>query len=232
MYDAAAGGTPAVPVVWSECRRNKLGAIEGFILAGGQSRRMGTDKSRLTIKGQTFLERIAEEISGVVISVAVVGAGSAPRDMQLPNSKVRQTGMTVLPDLYPNWGALGGVHAALSACASEWALVVACDFPFVTRELFTQLAERREDFEAVAPVQGDLIPQPLCSLYKVAPCLLRAEQLIKSGERKPIALLQSVRTRWVSFDEIADLQGAGHFFDNINTPEDYDRMVEKGIDYR
>jgi molybdopterin-guanine dinucleotide biosynthesis protein A len=211
-----------------------LSSIEGFILAGGQSRRMGTDKSRLTINGQTFLERIAEEISGVAISVAVVGAGSSSQDIQLRNSELRQTGMAVLhvPDVYPNWGALGGVHAALAACASESALIVACDFPFVTRELFNQLAARREDFEAVAPVQSDLIPQPLCSLYKVAPCLERAEQLIKSGERKPIALLQSVRTRWVSFDEIADLQGAGHFFDNINSPEDYDRIAEKGIDYR
>ena len=190
---------------------------------------MGTDKSRLTIGGQTFLERISEEISAVATSVAVVGAG-APQDKQPENSSAGQTGMSVLrvTDVYPNWGALGGVHAALSACGSEWALVVACDFPFVTGQLFTQLAERREKFEAVAPVQSDLIPQPLCSLYKVAPCLLRAEQLIKSGERKPIALLQSVRTRWVSFDEIADLEGAGHFFDNINSPEDY-RIAEKGI---
>ena len=209
----------------------EMGSIEGFILVGGQSRRMGTDKALLTIKGQTFLERIAEEMSGVVNSISVVGSGRPPGEINLPNSKLRQTGISVsqVPDVYPNWGALGGVHAALSACASEWALVVACDFPLVTREFFTQLAERRQDFEAVAPVQSDLIPQPLSSLYKVAPCLERAEQLIKSGERKPIALLQSVRTRWISFDEISDLQGAGDFFNNVNSPEDYDRIAEKGI---
>jgi molybdopterin-guanine dinucleotide biosynthesis protein A len=205
--------------------------MEGFILAGGQSRRMGTDKALLTIKGQTFLERIAEEMSGVVNSISVVGSGRSSGDMKLRNSERRETGVSVtqVPDIYPGWGALGGVHAALSACASEWALVVACDFPFVTREFFTRLAERRQDFEAVAAVQSDLIPQPLSSLYKVAPCLERAEQLIKSGERKPLALLQSVRTRWISFDEISDLHGAGDFFDNINSPEDYDRIAEKGI---
>ena len=193
---------------------------------------MGTDKAFLTIKGQTFLERIAEEMSGVVNSISVVGSLRPPGEINLRNSELRRTGISVtqVPDVYPNWGALGGVHAALSACASEWALVVACDFPFVTREFFTQLSERRQDFEAVAPVQTDLIPQPLCSLYKVAPCLERSEQLIKSGERKPIALLQSVRTRWISFDEISDLRGAGDFFDNINSPEDYDRIAEKGIE--
>jgi molybdopterin-guanine dinucleotide biosynthesis protein A len=60
--------------------------------------------------------------------------------------------------------------------------------------------------------------------------LSRAEHLIKSGERKPIALLQSIRTRWVLFDEIADLQGAHRFFENINSPEDYSRITEKGVD--
>jgi molybdopterin-guanine dinucleotide biosynthesis protein A len=107
--------------------------------------------------------------------------------------------------------------------------VVACDFPFVTSELFARLAGVRSDFEAVAPIQQDGIPQPLCSLYRVEPCLRLAERLIKSDERKPITLLQSVRTRWVFFNELNDLKGADSFFDNINTPEDYVRVKKKGL---
>jgi molybdopterin-guanine dinucleotide biosynthesis protein A len=99
----------------------------------------------------------------------------------------------------------------------------------VTRALFVRLASLRNDFQAVAPIQSDGIPQPLCALYRVEPCLGRAEQLIKSGERKPVALLQSVHTRWVSFDELENLERANHFFDNINTPEDYARVSEKGF---
>jgi molybdopterin-guanine dinucleotide biosynthesis protein A len=124
---------------------------------------------------------------------------------------------------------LGGVHAALSACSQAWALIVACDFPFVTAELFARLAALSDHYEAVAPIQSDGIPQPLCALYRVEPCLARAEQLIKSGERKPIALLQSVHTRWVSFAELANLPESDRFFDNINTPEDYARVRKKGI---
>lgn len=194
-----------------------MGSIEGFILTGGQSRRMGTDKSRLMINGQTFVERIAAEMIATTVSVTVVG--QAPWESQFRS----------VPDVYPNWGALGGVHASLSACSSDWALVVACDYPFVTHQLFQRLIELCEEFDAAAPIQSDLVPQPLCSLYRVTPCLNRAEALIKSGERKPIALLQSVRTRWVSFEELADLAGADHFFDNINSPDDYARIVEKGV---
>lgn len=196
-----------------------MNSIEGFILAGGQSRRMGTDKSRLTIDGQSFVERIAGELAAVTTSQKTVGRNSVAAGHELES----------VPDVYPNWGALGGVHAALSACSAPWALIVACDFPFVTSELFARLASLRNDFEAVAPIQQDGIPQPLCALYRLEPCLRRAEQFIKSGERKPVALLQSSQTRWVSFDELSDLEGAYHFFENINTPHDYDRLSEKGF---
>ncbi|MGH9870973.1 MAG: molybdenum cofactor guanylyltransferase [Pyrinomonadaceae bacterium] len=204
-----------------------LDAVEGFILAGGESRRMGTEKSRLVFNGQSFVERIARELSTVTSSIKVVG-DKAPQ-VELKSQIDPPIKLQVVPDVHRQWGALGGVHAALSACSQSWALVVACDFPFVTGELFRSLASVREDFEAVAPIQKDEIPQPLCSLYRVEPCLRWAEQLIKSGERKPITLLQSVRTRWVLFSELSRFKGADRFFDNINTPEDYARLSEKGF---
>jgi molybdopterin-guanine dinucleotide biosynthesis protein A len=203
-----------------------MDSIAGFILVGGESRRMGTDKAGLTLNGRSFVERIAEEVSEVTTSVSIVGSNAAA--LQLRDSSK----LTIVNDVYPHWGALGGVHAALAACSaqrssedsSEWALIVACDFPFVTRDLFIRLANVREGFDAVAPIQSDSIPQPLCALYRVEPCLRRAEELIESGERKPVALLQSVCTRWIMFSELADLEDAGGLFDNINTPKDYSRI--------
>jgi len=209
------------------------GDIAGFILTGGQSRRMGTDKSQLMLNGESFLDRIAGKLAAATSSVAIVGqkATEGGRMPALPEQPTPASPPTIryVPDVFPEWGALGGVHAALAACSAEWALIVACDFPFVTSELFTRLASLAADFDAVAPIQSDGIPQPLCALYRVVPCLIRAEQMIKTGERKPVALLQSVHTRWVSFDELRDLAGADHFFDNINTPADYARVSEKGI---
>jgi len=195
-------------------------SIAGFILAGGASRRMGTDKSKLVLDGRSFVERIANEIAEVASSVTIVGSITG----DVPGENPQHTHLPTVPDVYPQWGALGGVHTALSNCSADWALVVACDFPFVTGELFARLASLRVNFDALAPVQHDQIPQPLCALYRVQPCRGQAEHMIKSGERKPIALLQSVRTRWVLFSELEDLAGAARFFENINTPQDYNRI--------
>src|SRR6185369_1250271 len=163
---------------------------QAFILAGGASRRMGTDKSQLLIDRQTFTERISEPLLTLTDSVTIVG---------------RQEESSNLPsvaDVYPQWGALGGLHAALAACKREWAIVAACDLPFVTAEFFSLLAEKRMDHEAVVPVQEDERPQPLAALYRVEPCRQLATELIEAGRRRPLDLLEAVKTRWVSFAEI------------------------------
>jgi len=184
-------------------------SCQAFILAGGASSRMGTDKSQLLIDGQTFAERIANTLREVTDSVFVVGR-------LLDNSSLPS-----VPDVYPQWGALGGLHAALTACSREWAIVVACDLPFLTSELLLYLANQRLDHDAVVPIQPDQRPQPLAALYRVEVCRRRATELIEAGRRRPLDLLDAVNTRWVAFDEIRNLERAERFFVNINTPEDY-----------
>ena len=193
-----------------------MNSFEAFILAGGASRRMGTDKSQLLLEGQTFTERIADTLLQVSSLVTIVG-----REIDHPR-------LNSTPDIYPQWGALGGVHAALAAARTEWCLVVACDLPFVTADLFTRMATLRENHEAVVPIQQDGRPQPLCSLYRIDPCLRRATELIKTGQRRPVDLLRSVKSRWLAFAELEDLDHAEQFFVNINTPEDYYEATRKG----
>jgi molybdopterin-guanine dinucleotide biosynthesis protein A len=188
---------------------------EAFILAGGASSRMGTDKSQLPLEGQTFTERIAETLLKLTDSVYVVGRQA---ESSLPS----------VADVYPQWGALGGLHAALTACKREWAIVVACDLPFATAELFSFLAEKRVDHDAVVPIQEDGRPQPLAALYRVDPCRQRATELIEAGRRRPLDLLEAVKTRWISFAEIRNLDQAERFFVNINTPSDYYEATRSG----
>jgi molybdopterin-guanine dinucleotide biosynthesis protein A len=186
--------------------QKEISQFQAFILAGGQSRRMGRDKSQLFLDDQTFTEKISDTLSQVTDSVTIVRADQ---------------------DIYPNWGALGGLHAALAACQREWAIVVACDLPFVTAQLFDYLASLRDTSDAIVPVQADERPQPLCALYRIEPCLPRATELIETGHRRPLDLLQLVNTRWVPFTELRNLAQAEKFFVNINTPEDYDAVTTR-----
>lgn len=192
--------------------------VEGFILVGGRSSRMGTDKSRLEFGGQTSVERIAAELRSITSRISLVGPSPTGCDPDLK----------IVPDTHEQWGALGGIHAALGACAAEWALIVACDLPFITRDLCSRLLTLGQEGspDAVVPIQPDGRPQPLCALYRREPCLLEAEKLIAEGEHTPRALLANVKTRWVRPDELIDLPGAENFFFNVNTPQDYERAKQ------
>src|SRR5437868_1502600 len=93
--------------------------VEGFILVGGASSRMGTDKSHLRFGGQTAVERIAAELAAITSRISLVGSrmnGAA-------------SGLRIVSDIHEKWGALGGIHAALSSCEAEWAMIIACDLP-------------------------------------------------------------------------------------------------------
>src|SRR5262245_52725277 len=113
--------------------------VEGFILVGGQSRRMGTDKSRLRLGETTFVDRLATQLRALTHQISLVGSG--PDDVKLP----------AIPDVHQRWGALGGIHAALTACRAEWAAILACDLPFVTGDLWRRLTTLRQQADAVVP---------------------------------------------------------------------------------
>ena len=186
--------------------------IEGFILAGGASSRMGSDKALLRLRGEPFVGRVERALRRVAPRVRVVSS----------RHEGAAFGLEVVPDRFEGRGAIGGLHAALAACEAGWAAVVSCDLPFVTGEMLSRLASLRgPETDAVAPTQADGRRQPLCALYARDACLPVVERLIREGELRPRALLSEVRTRLVAFEELADLDGSRLFFSNVNTPEDY-----------
>lgn len=192
--------------------------VEGFILVGGESSRMGEDKSRLAVNGKTTVSLIAEALRPVTTSIRTVGSHLGPTD-SLAN----------IPDVQYRWGPLGGIQAALRAGRTEFCVVVACDLPFVTTELFAHLLSfitPPETFDAIVPMQEDGRPQPLCAVYQREACLVATENAIANDQHSPRAMLDRVRTRYISFSELTNLPGSDYFFFNLNRPEDYEQAKQ------
>ncbi|MFN2576783.1 MAG: molybdenum cofactor guanylyltransferase [Pyrinomonadaceae bacterium] len=184
--------------------------VDGFILVGGRSSRMGKDKSRLMFGDLSSVGLIAASLQTVTTTVKTVGP---------PVSTFE--GLANIADTRDKWGPLAGIEAALSNSKSEHCLIVACDLPFVTAELFAKLIKLADRGEAIVPLQGDGRPQPLCALYRRSPCLAAAQRSIAVQEHSPRALLDQVDARFVPFTELSDLKGSEYFFFNVNTPENY-----------
>lgn len=196
--------------------------IEGFVLVGGASSRMGENKAQLKIGGQKMSERAFSVLraawDGPIFLVGDTGTNSIDGTefggTTIPDNRARGDGWPLAPII--------GLYTALSNATKPWIAVLACDLPFVTSDLMRRLARfRSDDVDAVVPVQPDSRPQPLCSLYRVEKCRPIVEATIKAGDLKLQKLLTKLATRYVEFDEIRDLPGADSFFINVNTPEDY-----------
>jgi molybdopterin-guanine dinucleotide biosynthesis protein A len=187
--------------------------VAAFILAGGQSSRMGRDKAMLEIDGVTMLDRTMALIRGVGIELAVVGA---PKEFARAAMAVG-----VIEDEWPGAGPLGGIASALRASQKSWNLVVACDLPYLTREWLEFLLARglRSTADAVVPMnEGG--PEPLCAMYakSAAGPLVAA---FEGGVRGVIQALTHIRVEYLEPGEWKGFDSDGLLFKNMNAPADY-----------
>ena len=192
--------------------------FESFILAGGRSTRMGTDKAFLMLGGKTFLDRIRDSLKTAgTRRVSVVTAHGKDDGGGL-------SGISVIGDIYPGRGALGGIHSSLVSCSERYAAIVACDYPFVSAELFSLLHRtvETEAADVAVPVQPDGIVQPLCGLYDAEKCLLEIESMMEAPDlgRSVREMLERMNTREITYEEYSDLENSERLLLNVNSKED------------
>ena len=127
----------------------------GFVLAGGNSTRMGQDKAELSFRGMPLGLWVARQVEQAAGNVTLVGGGH------------RDWGIPMLCDPEPGLGPLAGVVAALRASQADWNLIAACDLPGVTAGLLAKLvacAEERGKM-ALVPIHRNGNREPLCAAY-------------------------------------------------------------------
>lgn len=193
-------------------------AISGIILAGGKSKRMGSNKALLKIGGIPLIERVARSISGVCSEIII--AGGDPKELG-------HLGYPVVPDVYPGCGPLSGLHSGLQAARNRYSFVSACDTPFLDERLIRRLVSNAVGYDAVILKAGEGFYEPLCSLYgKIF--AKAAETSIKNGIYKIMTALSLVRWHPMVADP-DDIPMLKKILFNINTPIDYHQAIKTDL---
>lgn len=185
----------------------------GFVLAGGRSSRMGTDKAFLDFDGRTLLARSLDLLCALTTEVRIVG----------PADKFAAYG-SVIEDVYAGRGPLAGIHAALTASTTELNLILAVDLPLITESLLRFLIEQSAASEAVVTVPrvaGGY--QPLCAVYRRAFAPI-AQAALESGKNKIDALFTTATLRVLEESELDRFAFHAPMFENLNSPEDLRRV--------
>ena len=186
----------------------------GIILAGGLSRRLGSDKAALPIDGQTLLARTVRILASVVDEVLVIGRSQAP-DL---DPRVR-----LAPDDVPGLGPLGGMLTGLRRVRSPYTLIVACDLPFLRASILRHLLTLAPAYQAVIPLV-DGRSQPLHAVYARDVQHTIAARLA-ANELSVESLLRELKVRWVPADELESLDPSHRSFVNVNTRADWEAVL-------
>jgi len=204
----------------------------GFVLAGGRSSRMGTEKARLVLAAKALIERSLDTLRLAGLESSIAGARS---DLS--------AFAPVVKDAAEDAGPLGGLCAAMAASPGQWAVFLPVDLPLLPASLLSFLLAHARATSAgvtVASVNGFVQTFPAILSKAVMP-FLREE--IESGRGSCIAAFRAAGAALgMSILPVELLAQAGtvehptglppaFWFLNVNTPEDL-RRAEKHIRHR
>lgn len=167
--------------------------MNGYILVGGRSRRMGSDKAQLKISGRTLCHLIIEKLQQAGCeNVFLVGKKSIP--ISIPQ----------IPESWPDYHPLYGVYTALTHCCGDRCIITPCDIPFVSTTTYQQLLSQSVTTVLSTPSKK----QPLLGLFYTS----KREQALSYAQqhRSVMSFVENEACIVVPSDELR----------NINHPND------------
>lgn len=181
--------------------------INGLVLVGGKSTRMGADKSRLNYFGKPQKEHVKELLENNALNTYY----SVEKDAGNENE---------IHDAFLNLGPFGGICSAFQKDPNSAWLVLATDLPFVNNELIELLLSKRNPSKVATAIKGKgkEFVEPLITIYepKAYPILL---QYLAQGYSCP-------RKALINSDvEIVEVDDA--LIRNINTPEEFKKATKE-----
>lgn len=183
--------------------------MTGVILAGGKSCRMGTNKAFLQIEQERLIDTNVRLLRDIFKDVVVVV--SNPLEYLLQEA-------TIVTDIFPGRGALGGLYTGLFFSPDKYAFVMACDIPFLNPRFVEYMVEKSKGYDIVVPAPPDGL-QPLCAVYSRV-CLPAIKNLLDKNRLRIRGFYPGHKVLEIPPAVLSSFDPEGNMFININTPED------------
>lgn len=184
--------------------------VTGIILAGGRSSRMGEEKG-LSILNHKPLVSYAVDALKPICGSLVISANNFQKEYE-------KYGYEVVEDQIKGIGPMGGVSSCIQRSSTRFNIVISCDTPFVTPDLFQYLLDSIENFQAAIPVHDAGFIEPLCGVY--ATNIIWSLQLsIEKRNYKMLDFLKDIKYKKVDIHNNLSFY-KDDLFVNINTRKD------------
>lgn len=188
---------------------NIVSGLSGVVLAGGKSRRLGTDKAFVEVEGVPMIRRVLEALRACCADVVIVARDTA---------RYQGLDARLMADAWPIQAPLVGVCSGLRAIRTPWVFVAACDLPFLSPDAVRLLARLAAGSDAAVP-HTDGRWHPLHAVYAAAagPVL---EARLEQGTWSMMDALKALRVRPVTEEELEAADPTLRTLHNVNAPQD------------
>ena len=194
-----------------------------IILCGGQSRRMGRDKGSMIIQDKPMIKHILSTLNHEINEVVIVlnNQERIGKYSEFINPADYTYTITFAEDKIKNKGPLPGIMTGLSYIHGEYALVLPCDSPYVSKNYIkTIFSEIDENYHAIVPYHDDdnklKTSEPLHSIYHKN-IIQVIEKLVKEDILHIKGLIAELDTKFVLID---NKKIEKKEFRNLNRPSD------------
>lgn len=196
--------------------------VDAYILAGGKSERMKTNKALLPWNGTTIIEHLHKNLEEVFANVYVV-----TKDVKLYSNLP----FKIVVDLYDSYCPLVGIFTAVKDTKKGFVFIKACDNPLFSQNLVMNMYEKTRYYDIVIPKTADGY-HPLFGFYSKR-CLSVIYDMIKKGDFRIINLFNKMRPFFLKDEDIITLDKKMVSLRNINTPQDFSEFKKRfeGEDY-
>ncbi|MDP2722983.1 MAG: molybdenum cofactor guanylyltransferase [Bacteroidales bacterium] len=184
--------------------------LTGIVLSGGKSRRMGKEKGLCHFRGKALITYAIDTLKPLCRTL-IISANDKIDQYELLDYRV-------ISDEIPDAGPIGGLYSCLRQSQSAINLVISCDTPFVTIEVYQELLKYSHDYQAVVPIHENGFIEPLTACYHLS-CISVVQQQLTAGNFKMMDLLEKLNTKYVRIESAIEGSKAS-LFHNLNSPED------------
>ena len=189
--------------------------IIAAVLVGGKSRRYGRNKALEIFQGERLIDRQLRKVQSMFTEVLVI-TNELGDYLHLE--------VTLLRDVIPGLGPLGGIYTGLLFAQGKSVFVTACDMPFLQPAVVKHMVQLSRNNDVVVPQKREGL-EPLHAIYS-ARCLPHIKKMLERGKFQVVSFFPAVKVCRLSQEELQKLDPHGLSFFNINTPDDMDRARE------
>ena len=181
---------------------------------------MGKDKGSLVLDGKPMVLHVMDTFKDIADEIILVLRDQEQIEKYKPILKEGDAPIKIATDELKDQGPLVGILTGLSQINSEYAQILPCDSPFISKEFVLKMFEiaENEEFDAIVPMWDDGHIEPLHSIYKknIASII---RDLIEEKRRDVKSLIEGLNVEYV---DVGELDETNMSFQNLNTIKDFE----------